>query len=269
MIHTFFFRGAPLRYLDLGKGPKTIVLLHGYLENLEIWNGFSTGLAKEFRVICPDTPGHGESGILDKVHHPDLLAEAIHTMLEHAGVNECVMAGHSMGGYTLFSFLEKYPFLLKGICLLHSTPFADNEEKRKNRDREIALVREGKQEMLYTLNVPNGFAPENRSLLPDKVTFAIEVARKTNPEGIISILEGMKVRPDRQELLRHCGKPVLFTLGRKDPYISPEIIAPIAASTPLSETVWLEHSGHNGFLEEQEKVTAAVSGFIRRCFSVN
>jgi pimeloyl-ACP methyl ester carboxylesterase len=41
------------------------------------------------------------------------------------------MLGHSMGGYITLAFAEKYPSLLTAFGLIHSTAFADSEEKKK------------------------------------------------------------------------------------------------------------------------------------------
>jgi hypothetical protein len=61
IIYMFFsFEGGRIHYSDSGKG-SVIVLLHGYLESAEVWNGFSEKLASAFRVITVDLPGCGLS----------------------------------------------------------------------------------------------------------------------------------------------------------------------------------------------------------------
>ena len=54
--------GIPVHILDTKKGDTTIVLLHGYLETLYIFNEFIELLEKKYRVIAIDMPGHGLSG---------------------------------------------------------------------------------------------------------------------------------------------------------------------------------------------------------------
>ena len=54
--------GIPVHILDTKKGEKTILLLHGYLETLYIYNEFIEILQKKYRVIAIDLPGHGLSG---------------------------------------------------------------------------------------------------------------------------------------------------------------------------------------------------------------
>ena len=74
MIDFIKFQNQPIRYKTEGLG-NVVVLLHGFLESLEIWNSFSEMLSKYFNVISIDLPGHGESGSLGEVHSMDLMAE--------------------------------------------------------------------------------------------------------------------------------------------------------------------------------------------------
>ena len=58
-------------------------------------------------------------------------ADCISALLVHENITNCTMLGHSMGGYITLAFAEKYPDLLDGFGLIHSTAFADSEEKKK------------------------------------------------------------------------------------------------------------------------------------------
>ena len=60
MIKTIKYHGANIRFSDSGKGDP-VILLHGYLESLDIWGSFADHLAEHYRVIAVDLPGHGES----------------------------------------------------------------------------------------------------------------------------------------------------------------------------------------------------------------
>ena len=51
MKYYIVYNGGKIHYSDLGEGGDTIVLLHGYLESSDIWNGFAKKLAQKFRVI--------------------------------------------------------------------------------------------------------------------------------------------------------------------------------------------------------------------------
>jgi len=243
------FKSSTINYTDQGKG-NVIVLLHGYLETLEIWNDFAAELAKTFRVISIDIPGHGNSGKVAEIHTMDLMAEAVDEVLKTLNIDKAFVIGHSLGGYVTLAFLANYPLKTSGICLFHSTPFADTDEKKANRDREIGIVREGKKELLFNTNVPKGFANDHLITMKEKVDWAISIAAKCDPEGIIALLEGMKIRPDRQKLLKETGIPILYILGKKDNYIPYEVMYGVAQRSAKGEALTLENSGHLGFLEE-------------------
>ncbi len=266
-MKTILFRDSHIRVKDEGCG-EVVVLLHGYLESLDIWGEFAGQLAQHYRVVSIDIPGHGESGVIAPVHTMSLIAEAVEAVLHQLGIQRCVLVGHSMGGYVSLACLAEYPDLLAGICLFHSSPFADTDQKKAARAKEIRLVQSGKLMLICNTSIPNGFADDNLHRLADKVEFAKEVARHTTPEGAIAILEGMRNRPDRGDLLHRNKLPVLFILGKKDGYVSFEELYPAVLPFPNTTVEVLEHSGHSGYLEEPEKSLECVLSFLKKCYDV-
>lgn len=261
MLKSVPFHTSSVHFDDLGSG-KVIVLLHGYLETMDIWSEFAQQLAKTFRVITIDLPGHGKSGKVAEVHDMDLLADAVNSVLTFARVDKCFMVGHSMGGYVTLSFMAKYRYKLLGISLFHSTPFADSEEKKANRDREIKLLREGRKEIIINNSVPNGFATDNLEKLAKEVARAKAIGNQNSEEGIIAILEGMKTRPDRQNMIKETGLPILFILGKKDNHIPYDLMYSVAQRSSSGEILSLENSGHMGFIEEPEVCLSTLISFV-------
>ncbi len=261
MLKSVPFHNSSVHFDDLGSG-KVIVLLHGYLETMDIWGEFAKDLAKTYRVITIDIPGHGKSGKINDVHDMDLMADAVNTVLTFLRIEKCFVVGHSMGGYVTLAFMSKYRYKLYGISLFHSTPFADSDEKKANRDREIALIKDGKKDRLFNTNIPNGFATDNLEKFAAEVTKAKAIGAQNNEEGIIALLEGMKVRADRQNLLKETGLPVLFILGKKDNYIPYDLMHSVAQRTATGEILTLENSGHMGFIEEPEVCLKTLSSFV-------
>ncbi len=255
------FRNIAIRVKDEGQG-SVMVLLHGYLESLEIWGDFATQLAQRYRVISIDIPGHGQSGVIAPAHPMSLMAEAVDAVLQHLGVGRCMLVGHSMGGYVSLAYLAAYPARLAGICLFHSSPFADDDKKKVSRGKEIRLVEAGKLMLICNASIPNGFAEENRQRMANQVEFAKQIARQTTSEGAIAILEGMRTRPDREELLRQNTLPVLFIVGKEDEYVSFDELYPVALAFPHTAVKVLEHSGHSGYIEEPGKSLEYIREFM-------
>ena len=134
-----------LHLCDSEKGEKCVVLLHGYLESMLVWEEFIPLIYKSVRVITLDLPGHGISEVKGSVHTMDYLADVVSAALKALGIESAYIVGHSMGGYVALALCERHPEQVAGVVLLHSTPNPDSEEKRKNREREIALVKSGKK----------------------------------------------------------------------------------------------------------------------------
>jgi pimeloyl-ACP methyl ester carboxylesterase len=253
---------AKIRYRDVGEGP-VVVLLHGYLETLKVWNGIVDELRDNFRVIAPDLPGQGHSAISKDIQTMDSMAEGVMLLLNHLGIEKCFMVGHSMGGYVTLAFLEKYPKMLTGISLFHSSPFADTDEKRENRNREIELLRNGKKNQLYNTHMPKVFASENVEKHQKKLAKLKERAQKTPQEFIVSVIEGMKIRPDRTEILKNTILPVQYIIGAKDNFIPMNILDKLKLPKN-SEVFVLEDSGHMGMYEEKKESAKALREFIEK-----
>ena len=253
---------AVLHVADSGKGEKCVVLLHGYLESMYVWDDFLPLLTPSVRVITVDIPGHGISDAIAEKHTMELMADTLRDMLDAMGIERVTMVGHSMGGYISLAFCEKYPERLDGVVLLSSSPNADTDEKKENRRREIALVRAGKKDVLAAVAPETGFAEKNRKRLRDYIEDLVEQVHMTDEDGIVALLEGMIARKDQNEMLRQSAVRQLFILGKMDNYIPVEAAEAFVAKNPQAEVAWLEESGHMGFIEEPQACAEALLNFV-------
>jgi pimeloyl-ACP methyl ester carboxylesterase len=256
-------KNKKIHYRESGTGIP-VVLLHGYLESLEIWNGFATKLAENFHVITIDLSGHGKSESLGEINRMEEIAEAVHALTRKLGMSKFILIGHSLGGYVVMAFLELFPEKLLGFSLFHSHPLADTPETQEKRRREIELIRQNKKELICNVNIPNAFATKNLKSLKEKVDFATQIALGTPDDGLISTLKGMMERPDRTRLLKNTKLPFLWILGRLDNYIPVEGIQQKVKLPENGSLVILENSGHQGFLEEEARSLEIFDEFISR-----
>ena len=256
--------GVALRVSDSGasESRRVVVLLHGYLENLDVWDDVVPILSPRVRVVAFDLPGHGISEVRGPVHSMEFLAGVVHEALVEMGVAKCTVVGHSMGGYVALALAAAWPEMLDGLVLLSSTPNADSPAKREEREREIAIVEGGKKELLSRTQPGRGFAPENRRRFADRIEDMAEGVMLTEDEGIVALLRGMAERSDMNDMLRALQVPQLFILGRHDEYITPEVADAMIERQPQARVVWLEGSGHNGLVEEPRAAAEAILEFV-------
>ena len=78
--------GCAVRVSDTLEGERTVVLLHGYLESLDVWDRFTELLAPQVRVVAADLPGHGISEVKGEVHTMEFMADTVHAAMETLGI---------------------------------------------------------------------------------------------------------------------------------------------------------------------------------------
>ena len=264
-IQVIMPHSAKIRFSIQGTG-KAVVLLHGYLESLEIWGSFADDLAHNYQVIALDLPGHGQTDAPKGDASTEYMAECIKHVLDHLKIHEAVIIGHSMGGYAMLAFAELYPDMLTGIGLFHSISWADLPEKIEARNREIELVKQGKKQLIYNVNVPKGFADDNLETFKCEVDHAKRIAAATPDDGIIAALNGMKSRKDRTSILETIQVPVFFAIGKKDNYIPVEKLMALTLLPAKKQISIFENSGHMGFIEQKEFAVDEMEQFLKMCF---
>jgi pimeloyl-ACP methyl ester carboxylesterase len=259
--------GAKIRYADIGKG-RVIVLIHGFPFSLEMWfgNGFANGLAKKFRVIAIDLPGHGKSDCIGYVQKMERMADVVKDVMDQLNLRRYVVVGHSMGGYVSLAFAEKYAENLRGLCLFHSSASADSEEKKLDRERGIKLVKRNPVKYTNAL-VINLFALANQRYMKKEINWIRRMAAKTKKQGIVASLEGMKIRRNREIILKFAKFPVLFIAGTRDIVIPYEVMKKQSELPKIAKLVTLERVGHMGFLEAKETSLKKLRAFVGSCYA--
>lgn len=86
---------------ELGAGPPAL-LIHGTAASTHSWRGLSPLLAKNFRLLAPDLPGHG---FTSSQRRPDLslpgIARAVAALTDRLGFAPRLVIGHSAGAAIL------------------------------------------------------------------------------------------------------------------------------------------------------------------------
>ncbi len=97
-----------INYIDYGEGKDTIVLLHGWGQNIEMMKPIGDKLSKNFRIIIVDLPGFGLSEEPKSIWSVYDYVEAIKDLLKELKVTNPIMIGHSFGGKISLAYASKY-----------------------------------------------------------------------------------------------------------------------------------------------------------------
>ncbi|MCX7729276.1 MAG: alpha/beta hydrolase [Bacteroidia bacterium] len=266
MIHHHIpFLNGNIHCVTKGKG-RCIVLLHGFLGSWEIWDYFINVLSKSFKVIAIDLPGHGKSDCFGYAHSMELMADAVHAVLKYFRVKKTVMVGHSMGGYVALAFAKKYPEYITGLCLFHSTAYPDSEEKKKDRNRAIKIVKINPKLFIRPM-IKNLFAKNNLKYIQNEVKKATQIALQTPPQGIVAALIGMRDRPSSINLIKDAHFPMMIIIGKKDNVLPYDTLLQQCHVISNKTCLILEYDGHFGMLENPKATSYAIRKFAGKCFT--
>lgn len=83
-------------YSDIGKG-KTIIFVHSYLWDKEMWQPQLDFFKNNFRCIAIDLPGHGNSSF-NNISSLNDLAREIKNFIESLNIDNYIYVGLSVGG---------------------------------------------------------------------------------------------------------------------------------------------------------------------------
>jgi pimeloyl-ACP methyl ester carboxylesterase len=103
------YEGKQVYYIDTGGPGPALVLIHGWACDSRAWEAQLKSFAARARVIAVDLPGHGQSQLPDSEFSMDLFAKATAAVMDHAGVQQAVLVGHSNGTPVIRQFYRLFP----------------------------------------------------------------------------------------------------------------------------------------------------------------
>ena len=115
--------GIPTALLEGGEGPP-MVLLHGPGEFAEKWLRMVPELVKTHRVIAPDLPGHGASGVPDERLDEARVLAWLDALIEQTCASPPVLVGHVLGGAIGVRYAIAHGERISGLVLVDTLGLA-------------------------------------------------------------------------------------------------------------------------------------------------
>lgn len=237
-----------LNFERKGNGKETLVLLHGFMENISIWDDMEPHLSENFSLLKIDLPGHGQSEIVAEVQTMELMAEEVKKVLDKLNLTKIHLLGRSMGGYTSLAFAEKHPEYLTSLTLFFSTYFPDDTEKKEQRIKSYRIIKDAFAHYARA-GVPNLFNPNERDTLEGKIETALEIALSTNNLGALASVKGMVERTDKKHVLENLEAKILVLAGKHDNAVKTELMIKNLPDRTNIKSYVLD-CGHNGHWEK-------------------
>lgn len=120
-IHT---RAGRVAYDENGCGP-TVFLLHATLHDRRDFDPVRATLARRYRTVAIDWPGHGDSDPVGPALDPGapLFADVLEDVVDGLGVKRAVLIGNSVGGFAAARLAITRPACVAGLILVNTGGF--------------------------------------------------------------------------------------------------------------------------------------------------
>jgi pimeloyl-ACP methyl ester carboxylesterase len=115
-----------LHFLDTGSG-RPLILLHGLGSRADHWQPQIDTLSQHYRVICPDSRGHGQSTTAAAPYQIAALATDVLALMEHLSLDAADIIGYSLGGMVGFELAINYPQRINSLTVINSGPHVPSD----------------------------------------------------------------------------------------------------------------------------------------------
>ncbi|MBN7809869.1 alpha/beta hydrolase [Algoriphagus sp. H41] len=251
---------SAIHFFEKGKG-QPLVLIHGFCETSRMWTDFAEELSTDFRVICPDLPGIGDSPIAGDQISLEEVAVSLEEWMDENQIKNPIVVGHSLGGYVTLALLELMGSRLKAVGLFHSSAFADAADKKETRNRAIVFLKKHGVDKFVTSFVPPLFPEDKSEELKAEIERAIEDGKRSSLDGLVAFTGAMRDRKERIDVLKNFSGPKLLIAGTEDGAV--KIEASRAQKDAFTHYVELEGVGHMGMVEKKEETINLIREFAR------
>ena len=231
----------------------TIVLIHGHGVDASIWDGIYAGLVSDGSVLRPDFSRLTNHTTIDG------YTEDLFRQLQTGGIDDVMLVGHSMGGYIALAFAEQHPEMMRGLCLFHSTAYADDESKREQRTKAVGALTDGGTPKFIAELMPKMVSP---TYAKERLQPLIERFSDLPTDALIAGMKAIAARPDRTHILRDASFPIHLVLGKQDQVIPYEQTSRLADLNERITVVTLPTSGHLSMMEQPQEALDALKSFI-------
>ena len=107
---------CPLAFSIQGNGP-SLILVHGFGGDSDVWGPVQAGLARDHTVVCVDLPGFRDGAMPPERHgSADFLAigASLGALARELGLRSCTLVGHSMGAHLAALAVLQDPSAFRG-----------------------------------------------------------------------------------------------------------------------------------------------------------
>ncbi|MBM0491798.1 alpha/beta fold hydrolase [Aeromonas jandaei] len=232
-----------MNFKEQGQGP-AVILIHGLFGSLDNLGLLARALGEHYRVISVDLRNHGTSFRSDDMSYPAQAADIL-ALMDHLGLDQAAIVGHSMGGKVGMQLAKLAPARASRLVVADMAPVAYPHSRHQN--------------VFAGLNATLATLPQSRSDAERILAEHIEIAgvRQFLLKSFAKGDDGWQWRfnvPALEENYanimgwpedeRRFEGPVLFIKGGDSDYMQPQYSEAALAQFPAAKVRVIAGTGH-------------------------
>lgn len=255
-------RGCEISWSESGNESLPLLLLvHGLPFHKGMWSEVVPRLQRQFRTVCVDLPGFGESGVSPELPSMDAYADLLADLIARLGDKPAIVAGHSMGGYALLNLASRFPTRLAGLVMVCSRATADAPDQVANRLAMATRLRTESPDFVAEAMLPR--MPRRDSMAPGLLARIRATMDPLRADGIAWCQRAIANRPDYSSRLGSIPLPALVIAGSHDQVVPLEESGIMAANFRQGRLAVIEDAGHCPMLEKPRETAEALLTWSR------
>jgi pimeloyl-ACP methyl ester carboxylesterase len=256
--------GRSMAYYEGGPAnAPTVVLVHGFSADRDVWVRFGSYLLADYRVLIPDLLGHGDTGFVAGADYSTpAQAARVAALLDTLGIDQVHIMGNSMGGFVAAHFAAAHPDRTRSVGLCDASGVRAPDPSQLDRMLEAGhnpfLLTDAEQfDAFYAMTMAQP------PYLPQPVLDARAHDYVERREELAEIFLGQHNRNMLDDRLADITAPALLLWGTEDPFVDLSAAHVWAGGLPDATLVVYDGIGHMPMVEIPDRTAADYAHFLR------
>lgn len=246
------------------KSETTVILIHAYPLNKNMWADQIEKLKDDYRVLALDIRGFGKSELKTPYTLENIVDDVI-DLMDIKKINKAIIAGLSMGGFVALRAIERNPERFQALILADTKSEPDSDESKLKRYKGLVEIdKEGVNKFTDTF-INNALSKETITEKPKVFIQVSSIAKENKKAGVTAGMLALTSRTDTTAGLSKIKVPTLVIQGEFDTVIPMNAAVALNEKIKGSKLVIIPRVGHLSNLEDPEAFNRALIEFLKLC----
>jgi pimeloyl-ACP methyl ester carboxylesterase len=245
---------ASILIQSFGNGSRTLVAHGGWVGSGELWMQPFELLSRSWRTITYDHRGTGAT--LSKAPRItfDLLVDDLFRVLDHCGVESCVLAGESAGAAVVLEAALRRPERFTGLVIVSGRYVGDRTPQRDRLLQGCRANFDATMDAFVDACVPEEDCAAERA-------WGKRIVKRSNAQAAVELMECME-GIDIESRLSSIGHRCVVLHGARDAITPLASSEKLASAMPNARLVVADRAGHVPTVTRPQWIAEQIDGFF-------